>query len=421
MCKPARGVSVVSAVGCVPPTLPAPRRVLNLFRRPDISYHPRQQPDIRRRQIYPMMSRDYCETPELSTSDAPPHTSDALLSSYLDATAGTEADALLEHLICEHARPLVKEIVRGVLHGGTHRTANGGSSEDAEDVISGVVLRLLERLADLRARPQDGRGIPSFRDYVAVAAYNACHEYLRQKYPERSRLKNKLRYILTRQEGLALWEGRNKAWVCGLALWRDQKRAGVSSNRLRHLYGDAASPAWSRLDGCRDIVELVSVIFQLSGGPLALDELVSVVAELWGIRDQPPASRDGDGGAGGRLERLASTEVDPATRVEQRMQLARLWEEIRALALPQRRALLLGLKDAGGRCLTVLLADIRIASLPQIAEALEIPAERLAELWAKIPLDDLSIAAHLGITREQVVHQRQSARRRLARRMKGLV
>ena len=117
---------------------------------------------------------------------------------------------------------------------------------------------------------------------------------------------------------------------------------------------------------------------------------------------------------------MASPEVDPATRVEQRMQLARFWEEIRALPLPQRRALLLGLKDAGGRCLTVLLADIRIATLPQIAETLAMPAERLAELWNKIPLDDLSIAAHLGITREQVIHQRQSARRRLARRMRVL-
>lgn len=369
------------------------------------------------------MSRDYCETAELSapSASAPPHTSDALLSSYLHAAAGTEADVLLELLICEHARPLVKEVVRGVLHGGPQRVENGGSYEDAEDIVSGVVLKLLERLADLKARPQDGGGIPSFRDYVAVAAYNACHEYLRRKYPERSRLKNKLRYILTRREGLALWEGKNKAWLCGLALWRDQKQAGVPSNRLRYLYRDAASPARSRLDGCRDIVELVSVIFELSGGPLALDELVSLVAELWGVRDQPPPSCDDERGAGGRLERLASNEVDPATKVEQRMQLARLWEEIRALALPQRRALLLGLKDAGGRCLTVLLADIRIASLPEIAEALEMPAERLAELWGKIPLDDLSVAAHLGITREQVIHQRQSARRRLARRMKEFV
>ena len=370
------------------------------------------------------MSRDYCPTAELSTlsAPAPTQTSDALLSSYLLATPGTEADVLLELLICEHARPLVKEIVRGALHGGFHGLANSGSSEDAEDITSGVVLRLLKRLADIKARPHDGKGIPSFRDYVAVAAYNACHEYLRNKYPERSRLKNKLRYILTRQEGLALWEEKDKTWLCGLALWRDQRRAGVPSNRIRYLYRDdatLASPARSRIDGCRNIVELVNVIFQLSGGPLTLDELVSLVVELWGIKDHLPLTYDGDKDTSWQLERLISSDVDPATKIEQRMQLARLWEEIRALVLPQRRALLLGLKDADGRCLTVLLADIRIASIPQIADALDMPAERLAELWSKIPLDDSRIAAHFGITREQVIHQRQSARRRLARRMKG--
>lgn len=371
-----------------------------------------------------MMPRDYCETAEPSTTDASARTQtiDALLSSFLRAVDRAEADAHLELLICEHARPLVREIIRGVLHGSLYGPSNGGA--DAEDIASGVVLKLLGRLEDLKASPHDEKGIASFRDYVAVAAYNACHEYLRQKYPERSRLKNRLRYILTRREGLALWECRNKTWLCGLAVWRDQKRTGIPLNRLRHLYGDESTQTPStkyQLDRCQNIVELVEAIFQLSGGPLALDELVGLVAELWGIKDNPPQTDDGRKNAGSRLERVAAAEVDPASRIEQRVRLARLWEEICALPLPQRRALLLGLKDDGGRCLTVLFADIRIASLPQIAEALALPAERLAELWSKIPLDDLSIAAHLGVTREQVIHQRQSARRRLARRMKESV
>lgn len=369
------------------------------------------------------MSRDYCETAELSTTGAPARSqsTDGLLSSFLRAGDRAEADVYLELLICEHARPLIKEIIRGVLHGSSHRSTDGGLYADAEDIASGVVLKLLGRLEDLKTCTHDDKGIPSFRDYVAVAAYNACHEYLRQKYPERSRLKNKLRYVLTRQEGLALWEGKNKVWLCGLAFWREQRRPAVASNRLRHLYRDDPTKtpsAKSQLDGCRNIVELVEAIYHLSGGPLALDDLVGLVAELWGVKDSPLQTIDGNGAVGNRLERVASAEVDPATRIEQRVQLARLWEEICALSLPQRRALLLGLKDAGGRCLTVLFADIRIASLRQIAETLNMPAERLAELWDKIPLDDMSIAAYLGVTREQVIHQRQSARRRLARRMK---
>jgi hypothetical protein len=374
--------------------------------------------------MYRIMSRDYCEPAEPSTTDAPARTQsiNAVLSSFLRAGDRAEADAHLEILICEHARPLIREIIRGVLHGSLRGSTSGGA--DAEDIASGVVLKLLGRLEGLKACPHDEKGIASFRDYVAVAAYNASHEYLRQKYPERSRLKNKLRYILTRREGLALWEDKHKTWLCGLAVWRDEKRTGIPSNRLRHLRGAGSTQTPSakhQLDRCQNIVELVEAIFQLSGGPLALDELVGLVAEVWGITDTPPRTDDDRKGAGSRLERVASAEVDPASRIEQRVQLARLWEEICALPLPQRRALLLGLKDDGGRCLTVLFADIRIASLPQIAEALAMPGERLAELWSKIPLDDLSIAACLGVTREQVIHQRQSARRRLARRMKESV
>lgn len=77
---------------------------------------------------------------------------------------------MLETLICEHAQPLIKEIIRGNLHGYLSRSTNGGSFEDAEDIASGVVLKLLKRLDELKAHSHD-KGIPSFRDYVAVAAY----------------------------------------------------------------------------------------------------------------------------------------------------------------------------------------------------------------------------------------------------------
>jgi hypothetical protein len=41
----------------------------------------------------------------------------------------------------------------------------------------------------------------------------------------------------------------------------------------------------------------------------------------------------------------------------------------------------------------------------------------LDELWDELPLDDLKIAARLGMTRQQVINLRKSARARLARRM----
>jgi hypothetical protein len=57
-----------------------------------------------------------------------------------------------------------------------------------------------------------------------------------------------------------------------------------------------------------------------------------------------------------------------------------------------------------------------VASMRQIAAALEMPAEELAGLWGRMPLSDLEIAARLGLQRQQIINLRKAARQRLARR-----
>jgi hypothetical protein len=59
-----------------------------------------------------------------------------------------------------------------------------------------------------------------------------------------------------------------------------------------------------------------------------------------------------------------------------------------------------------------------VASMAEIATALEMPAERLAVSWPDLPRDDAWIAAELGMTRRQVINLRKCARERLARRMR---
>jgi hypothetical protein len=108
-----------------------------------------------------------------------------------------------------------------------------------------------------------------------------------------------------------------------------------------------------------------------------------------------------------------------AWQVEKRIFLQRLWEEVRELPLAQRVALLLNLREADGRGCLALFPATGVATLRQIAEALEISAERLAELWLQLPLDDATIAGLLDLTRQQVINLRKSARERLARRLKG--
>jgi hypothetical protein len=95
-----------------------------------------------------------------------------------------------------------------------------------------------------------------------------------------------------------------------------------------------------------------------------------------------------------------------------------IWEDIRALPVAQRVALLLNLRDGQKTDALAVLVLVGISTIDQIAAALEMPAERLADLWSSLPLDDLTIGSMLGVTRQQVINLRKTGRERLTRRMK---
>jgi hypothetical protein len=146
---------------------------------------------------------------------------------------------------------------------------------------------------------------------------------------------------------------------------------------------------------------------------------VSALAALLGIRDQPIESIAENEEAVGF--QTAAGEPDPAWKVEKRIFLQRLWEELQLLPPNQRAALLLNLKDAEGRGCIALFPATGIATMRQLADALEVSAEKFAELWNELPLEDAKIAELLGLTRQQVINARKSGRERLARRLKGFI
>jgi hypothetical protein len=284
-------------------------------------------------------------------------------------------------------------------------------------------VQLLGRLRDLKTKPDDNT-IGNFRSYVAVITYHCCYEYLRQKYPERWRLKNRLRYLLTHQQGLNLWETEDKGWLCGFAGWQNPSIAKSDSGRLQRLLGD---PQEFRQDALSSQdaqhmkpAELLQAIFEWVGCPIELDKLTNIVAALWGIKDQTPPSGIDEESTNDLQEGLPDLRVNVATEVEQRMYLERLWAEICQLPLRQRTTLLLNLRDNQGRDVIALFPMTGIASIRQIAEALAMPAQQFAKLWNNLPLEDTTIAQNLGITRQQVINLRKSARERLARRMRAL-
>ena len=120
----------------------------------------------------------------MSSERAAPQT-DALLIPFLNAARGSESESVLAQLLSAQAGPIIKGIIKEKL-----RLLAGEADlhgQDAEDVYSDVVAQILARLDSLRSN-QSTDTIQDFRSYVATATFNACHQYLRRKYPQRAKL-----------------------------------------------------------------------------------------------------------------------------------------------------------------------------------------------------------------------------------------
>jgi hypothetical protein len=162
---------------------------------------------------------------------------------------------------------------------------------------------------------------------------------------------------------------------------------------------------------------LVYEFLRWAGKPIPLDQLVGMIAELQGIWDSP--RQDWQAGDEGKVmvDLLPDPSVDVAHQVETRFYLQELWKEIRELPARQRTALLLNLRDAGDRDALILFTLTGVAKSAEMPDLLGISPDRFETLWKQLPVDDHEIAQLLGISRQQVINLRKSARARLARRM----
>jgi RNA polymerase sigma factor (sigma-70 family) len=342
---------------------------------------------------------------------------DPLLEPLLAPTRDEEIDQYLSQLIATHVGPVIKGIVRHKLHLNSHR---GIEQADADDIHQEVVLQLLAALRRLRQQPA-AHPIGDLRGLTAVIAHRACSQWMRRLRPERHALKNRLSYLFTRHRDFALWQGAGGRQTAGLAAWQGRKDA-AADERLKQLTTDEAL-----LAGVRSLKSgkqadwggAMTAIFNRLGAPVELDSLVGVLVEMLQIEERPIGPIDQIQGAA-ELE-VSAGQPDVARQAERRIFLQRLWEEVRQLPLNQRAALLLNLRDQEGRGCLALFPVLGIATFRQVAEALDMSAEKLAELCGGAPLEDAKIAELLQLTQRQVINARKSARQRLTRRLKGFI
>jgi hypothetical protein len=345
-------------------------------------------------------------------SQQPAQEAEILLEQWLRESDRTRARAVMETLVCHHAEPLIRRIVGFKLDSARNSYEQGSHRADVEDVCSTALYNLLARLERVKCGDNEP-AVRNFTGYAAVTAYNACNEYFRARKPAWVRLSMKLRYLTTHEPQFGLWQTEQGQDVCGFA--RDN---GREANRdIAHL-SEACKRLWQSEDPRRlGFSELVQAILVAAGAPLVFDDLVNVVSEWSDVKETRVQSLDEERGERAQRWELVGEEPLAETRLSARQYMQRLWTEICDLPLEHRRALLLNLEDSAGGDIQ-LFDFLGIASIRQIAVAVEMDASAFAELWKKLPLDDVSIGRELGIGRQDVANRRSSARKRLARRMK---
>lgn len=341
------------------------------------------------------------------------HDIDSLFASFLEAGDESTSAGRLTELIEECIEPLVKALVRGKLHVSLQPTDERQINQDAWDLVSEVKTLIVAKLGNLKSGTVS-EGIENLEAYVKTVATNTCNQYLRKKYPHRLRLKNQMRYLLSHDRRFSLWKSVAGDWLCGSREWQEHdpdfgktELSDQLTDELRQkLDKEGVSPERS------NIVDLVGAIFSKYQRPLLFVDLVTLAFQLRGIKEPIEVPED-EAVSGNSLKH----ESDITNRIEQAEFLKGLWEEIGSLPLRHRAALLLNLRNSHGEGLITLLPLTRVASIRQIAERLEFPIEEFAGVWNELPWDDLTIADHLKLTRQQVINLRQSARATLRRRL----
>ena len=327
---------------------------------------------------------------------------DPRIAEFVAARSDADAHRLLQRMLEEAAAPVIARVLQ--------RT--GAHSGDVADLTSATREELIARLLTLREN-SSATPIRNFRGYVGAVAYSVWAQQLRAAHPARATLLNRLRYLLenrTAQQGFALWtDNAGEQWA-GFTRWREQPHSARLTPKMQWLAADPARAAREAMGAQHwpglNLAELLAGLFAWLDEPIEFKALLDALAVLLDVSDAS-ASRD-SASSDGVADEAASTELSPDDALKWQEYLRWLWQTLNVLSLPQRTAFLLH-SDV-----TIELNFRGVASLRQIAGALEMSPAEFAEIWTRLPLEDLAIAAHLGRERQQVINLRRIARDRLA-------
>jgi DNA-directed RNA polymerase specialized sigma24 family protein len=321
---------------------------------------------------------------------------DGCLRPFIEADSASEREESLEVILDANVQPIIRRVIA---RRNSAISVLGAGAE--EDIASTVVLRLLRRLQAMLVFEEEA--IARLDDYVATLTYNTIYDFMRRRYPQRTRLRNRLLYVL-QHDSRFLVRTVDDEILCGLRSW-GENRPHMDDAVLSELAVPAGAFDRERPG------DALEAILSAVGTPVAFETLQRSVADLWNVTDRQSPDA---------LPLLPDSRRSQHEELETRDALEAVWREVVTLPEAQRTAMLLNLRDPDGHNAAAHLVLLGIVSFDELARVAGLTPERLEGLWNDLPLGDTEIAAILGLSRQQVINLRQAGRRRLARRLRGL-
>jgi hypothetical protein len=204
----------------------------------------------------------------------------------------------------------------------------------AWDVYQNATVKIL------RAINSDSR-IDDPSSYSATIARNSCRDYWRLHNPGWADLKGRLSRFFRKQPGYEVWGIEEMlGWICAPAGWKDTpmaegSRVSALIEQPRRIQSAALpkSEAMERLDAAAWDA-LVRGCFEYLKGPVRLDDLVSIIGVLFGVKgaremafDELAPGADEDAPAW----EPAAREPGADTRLALREQLHILWTHLKTM------------------------------------------------------------------------------------------
>lgn len=185
-----------------------------------------------------------------------------------------------------------------------------------------------------------GSRIDDAQGYAATIARNSCRDYWRMHNPGWADLKGRLSRFFRKQPAYGLWQvDEQLGWICGPAGWQgrpvaDGSRISELIEQPRRIRSSAFpkmevveqldAPAWDKL---------LQGAFEYLGGPVRLDELVSIIGVFFGVKGSREMAFDelAPGEDDGRSFDPPAPMPRPDVHLAVRQQLTKLWNELKTM------------------------------------------------------------------------------------------